>query len=67
MLLEVGSTERSLSIVRNTGTARESAAEGQGKWQQRNAVEYQPRAQKICETVHHLEKHYVYWYSLKSI
>lgn len=42
MSLEVRSTERSLSIVSNTDSARLSAAEAQENWQQRNAVENQP-------------------------
>lgn len=42
MSFEVRSTERSLSIVPNTVSARLSAAEAQENWQQRNAVESQP-------------------------
>lgn len=41
MSLEVRSTERSLSIVSNTDSARLPAAEAQENWQQRNAVENQ--------------------------
>ena len=67
MSLEVRSTEHSLSIVCNTDTAREFAAEAQEKWQQRNAAEYQPTGRKIWETVHDLEKRYLYWHSLDSI
>lgn len=69
MSLEVRSTEQSLSIVRETDAARESAAEAQEKWQQRNAVEYQCTGKKKnnWETVHHLKKGCLYWHSLDSI
>lgn len=33
----------------NSDTARESAAEARGKWQQRKTVENQPRGRKFCE------------------
>lgn len=33
----------------SSDTARESAAEAQGKWQQRTTVEYQPTGRKFCE------------------
>lgn len=53
MSLEVRSTEQSLFIVCNTDTARESAAEAQEKWQQRNTVDVSSqelKSRKQCIT-----------------
>lgn len=67
MSLEVGSTERSLSIVCDTDAAREFAAEAEEKRQQGNAAEYQSTGRKMWEAVHHLEKCCLYWHSCDTI